>query len=46
AKHGKTIWFASQGTKQDWSMKRELLSPAYTVNGNPILTHLPLKTVI
>ena len=32
AKHGKTIWFASQGTKQDWSMKRELLSPAYTTN--------------
>lgn len=32
AKHGKTIWFASQGIKQDWSMKRELLSPAYTTN--------------
>jgi len=31
-KHAKTIWFASQGTKQDWSMKRELLSPAYTTN--------------
>ena len=31
-KHTKAIWFASQGTKQDWSMKRELLSPAYTTN--------------
>ncbi|MGI5308194.1 DUF4113 domain-containing protein [Rheinheimera sp. WS51] len=29
-KHANTIWFASQGTKQNWSMKRELLSPAYT----------------
>ena len=32
AKHGKTLWFASQGTKQEWGMKRELLSPAYTTN--------------
>lgn len=32
AKHSKTIWFASQGAKQEWSMKRELLSPAYTTN--------------
>jgi DNA polymerase V len=32
AKHGKAVWFASQGTKQEWSMKRELLSPAYTTN--------------
>lgn len=32
AKQGKTLWFASQGTKQEWSMKRELLSPAYTTN--------------
>lgn len=31
-KFGKTIWFASQGVKQEWSMKRELLSPAYTTN--------------
>lgn len=31
-KHADTIWFASQGTKQEWSMKRELLSPAYTTN--------------
>ena len=31
-KHGKTLWFASQGTKQEWGMKRELLSPAYTTN--------------
>ncbi|WP_333607078.1 translesion error-prone DNA polymerase V subunit UmuC [Arsukibacterium sp.] len=32
AKHSKTIWFASQGAKQEWGMKRELLSPAYTTN--------------
>jgi DNA polymerase V len=32
AKHSKTIWFASQGAKQEWSMKREMLSPAYTTN--------------
>ena len=32
SKHGKALWFASQGTKQGWSMKRELLSPAYTTN--------------
>lgn len=31
-KHANTIFFASQGAKQDWSMKRELLSPAYTTN--------------
>ena len=32
SKHGKTLWFASQGANQEWSMKRELLSPAYTTN--------------
>ena len=32
SKHSKTLWFASQGTKQEWSMKRELLSPAYTTD--------------
>nr|WP_200897618.1 translesion error-prone DNA polymerase V subunit UmuC [Arsukibacterium ikkense] len=32
SKQGKTLWFASQGTKQEWSMKRELLSPAYTTD--------------
>lgn len=32
AKQSKTIWFASQGAKQEWGMKRELLSPAYTTN--------------
>lgn len=32
SKHGKTLWFASQGTKQEWGMKREMLSPAYTTN--------------
>lgn len=37
-KHTKTIWFASQGTKQDWSMKRELLSPAYTTNWRELPT--------
>jgi len=26
------IWFASQGTKQDWSMKRGMLSPRYTTH--------------
>ncbi len=31
-KHTKALWFASQGNKQEWSMKRELLSPAYTTN--------------
>ncbi len=24
------IWFAGQGIRQDWQMKREMLSPAYT----------------
>ena len=32
AKQSKTIWFASQGNKQEWSMKRDMLSPAYTTN--------------
>ncbi|MCT8124703.1 translesion error-prone DNA polymerase V subunit UmuC [Alishewanella sp. BS5-314] len=32
SKHSKSLWFASQGTKQEWGMKRELLSPAYTTN--------------
>lgn len=32
AKHSKTIWFASQGAKQEWGMKRDMLSPAYTTN--------------
>lgn len=27
-----TIYFAIKGTNQDWSMKRNLLSPAYTTN--------------
>lgn len=26
------VWFASQGIKQDWSMKRGLLSPQYTTS--------------
>lgn len=26
------IWFASQGIKQDWSMKRSMLSPRYTTH--------------
>ena len=30
-KHSKNIiYFAAKGTKQNWSMKRSLLSPAYT----------------
>jgi DNA polymerase V len=36
AKHSHTIWFASQGAKQEWSMKREMLSPAYTTNWQEI----------
>ncbi|SEI13104.1 DNA polymerase V [Rheinheimera pacifica] len=32
SKHADTIWFASQGSQQEWGMKRELLSPAYTTN--------------
>ena len=32
SKHGKTLWFASQGAKQEWGMKREMLSPSYTTN--------------
>lgn len=32
AKQGKTLWFASQGMRQEWGMKRDLLSPAYTTN--------------
>ncbi|WP_417552290.1 DUF4113 domain-containing protein [Marinomonas fungiae] len=25
-----SVFFASQGTSQQWAMKRELLSPSYT----------------
>ena len=32
SKYGKALWFGSQGTKQDWSMKRDLLSPSYTTD--------------
>ncbi|TCV96646.1 translesion error-prone DNA polymerase V subunit UmuC [Biostraticola tofi] len=28
------IWFAGQGVNQDWKMKREMLSPAYTTRYN------------
>ncbi|WLS77287.1 translesion error-prone DNA polymerase V subunit UmuC [Erwinia pyri] len=31
-KSGSRIWFAGQGIKQEWSMKREMLSPAYTTS--------------
>ena len=35
------LWFAGQGTQQVWSMKRELLSPAYTTR----LSDLPRARV-
>lgn len=35
-KKAKSIWFASQGTKHEWAMKRDLLSPAYTTQWNSI----------
>lgn len=39
--YGSQIWFAGQGIHQDWKMKREWLSPAYTTNWNA----LPVATV-
>ena len=30
------LFFAAQGTRQGWSMKRELLSPAYTTRWSDI----------
>lgn len=35
------LWFAGQGAQQVWSMKRELLSPAYTTR----LSDLPRARV-
>ncbi|MGP2890591.1 DUF4113 domain-containing protein [Serratia marcescens] len=35
------LWFAGQGAHQSWSMKRELLSPAYTTR----LSDLPRARV-
>lgn len=35
------IWFAGQGTEQVWTMKREMLSPAYTTR----ISDLPLARV-
>jgi DNA polymerase V len=32
-----TIFFAIKGTNQDWSMKRNLLSPAYTTNWSELV---------
>ena len=36
-KHGK-IWFASQGQKSPWTMKRDHLSPAYTTDWDSLPT--------
>ena len=33
-----TLYFASQGIKKSWKMKRELISPAYTSNWDEVLT--------
>lgn len=33
-----TLWFARQGVNNEWKMKRELLSPAWTTNWNEIPT--------
>lgn len=30
------LWFAGQGTQQDWQMKREMLSPAWTTRWSDI----------
>jgi len=30
------VWFASQGSKQEWSMKRRILSPCYTTRWSDI----------
>ncbi|QIQ21474.1 translesion error-prone DNA polymerase V subunit UmuC [Zophobihabitans entericus] len=30
------VWFAGQGTKQDWKMKQDLLSPSYTTKWKDI----------
>ncbi|WP_437890974.1 Y-family DNA polymerase [Phytobacter sp. V91] len=38
AKNGKgTLYFAGQGTQQQWQMKREMLSPRYTTRYSDIL---------
>lgn len=38
AKEGRgTLWFAGQGTQQQWQMKREMLSPRYTTRFSDLL---------
>ncbi len=32
------IWFAGQGIKRSWAMKREMLSPAYTTRFSELMT--------
>jgi len=29
-KNGQSLWFAGQGMRQEWGMKRTMLSPAWT----------------
>jgi DNA polymerase V len=31
------VFFARQGVKKDWAMKREYLSPAYTTRWNGLI---------
>lgn len=31
-----TVYFAGQGSQQDWQMKREMLSPRYTMQGSDL----------
>jgi len=31
------LWFAGQGIQKAWSMKREMLSPAYTTRFSDVL---------
>lgn len=35
------LWFAGQGTAQEWQMKREMLSPAWTTRWQDI----PVATI-
>lgn len=33
------VWFAGRGTAPEWQMKREMLSPSYTVTNGAIVIH-------
>jgi len=33
-----TVYFASQGIRKSWKMKRDMISPAYTTNWDEVLT--------